>query len=203
MGLEHDPELPAPQTARPNPWGGFTLEWTAASPPAAYNFAHEFPRSFPTERPLYDWEKNGDTLTPVDPKTIHLPVDSIWPFITAFGMLLMGYGLSFGWFTNYTPGGGLKGFFDASGGHVFASIVLYLSFPVFFYGLFKWAGTREYAVPVEHHHLTKYDNGFMGMSWFIISEVGLFGVLIAGYVYLRVIGLPSRPPCAPTCGWPP
>ena len=39
--------------------------------------------TFPTERPLYDWEKNGDTLTPVDPKTIHLPQDSIWPFVTA------------------------------------------------------------------------------------------------------------------------
>ncbi|PNY81784.1 cbb3-type cytochrome c oxidase subunit I [Deinococcus koreensis] len=186
-----------PATASPNPWGGFTLEWTAASPPAAYNFAHEFPSTFPTERPLYDWEKNGDTLTPVDPKTIHLPQDSWGPFITAVGTLMMGYGLSFGWFTNYTPAGGLQPFFDASPAHILASIVLYLSFPVFFYGLFKWAGTREYAVPVEHHHLTKYDNGFMGMAWFIISEVGLFGVLIAGYVYLRVIGAAEPPVLRP------
>lgn len=186
-----------PITAGPNPWGGFTLEWTAASPPAAYNFAHDFPQNFPTERPLYDWEQNGDTLTPVDPRTIHLPQDSIWPFMTAFGMLLMGYGLSFGWFTNYSPATGLKPFFDAAPGHVFASIVLYLSLPVFFYSLFKWAGTREYAVPVAHHHLTKYDNGFMGMAWFIISEVSLFAILIGGYVYLRAIGAAEPPAMRP------
>ncbi|AXG99561.1 cytochrome C oxidase subunit III [Deinococcus wulumuqiensis] len=186
-----------PITAGPNPWGGFTLEWTSSSPPAAYNFAHDFPQNFPTERPLYDWEKNGDTLTPVDPKSIHLPQDSIWPFMTAFSLLLMGYGLSFGWFTNYDPAVGLKPFADASLSFKIATAVLYLSFPVFFYSLFKWAGTREYAVPVAHHHLTKYDNGFMGMAWFIISEVSLFAILIAGYVYLRVIGAAEPPALRP------
>lgn len=188
-----------PMTAGPNPWGGYTLEWTSSSPPAAYNFAHEFPTTFPTERPLYDWEKNGDTLTPVDPKTIHLPQDSWGPFITAVGLLLMGYGMSFGWFTNYSPSQtpNLQPFLNASPAHVFASIVLYLGIPVFLYGLFKWAGTREYAVPTEHHHITKYDNGFMGMAWFIISEVTLFGVLIAGYVYLRVTGLAEPPAMRP------
>ncbi|MDP9763277.1 cbb3-type cytochrome c oxidase subunit I [Deinococcus enclensis] len=189
--------LARPITAGANPWGGFTLEWTAASPPAAYNFAHDFPTTFPTERPLYDWEKNGDTLKPVAPESIHLPQDSWGPFITAFSLLLMGYGLSFGWFTNYTPAGGLQPFFDAAPSHVIASVILYLSFPLFLYGLFKWAGTREYAVPTEHHHLTKYDNGFMGMAWFIISEVTLFGVLIAGYVYLRVTGLAEPPALRP------
>lgn len=186
-----------PVTAGPNPWGGYTLEWTASSPPAAYNFAHDFPRTFPTERPLYDWEKNGDTLTPVDPKTIHLPQDSWGPFITAFGLLLMGYGLSFGWFTNYHPTAGVQAFGAAPFGFKFASIILYLSLPVFFFGLFKWAGTREYAVPTKHHHLTKYDNGFMGMAWFIISEVSLFGVLIAGYVYLRISGHAEPPAMRP------
>ena len=186
-----------PITAGNNPWGGFTLEWTSSSPPAAYNFAHDFPQNFPTERPLYDWEKSGETLTPVDPKTIHLPQDTIWPFMTAFSLLLMGYGLSFGWFTNYTPQAGLQPFGEAGLGFQIATVVLYLSFPVFFYSLFKWAGTREYAVPVEHHHLTKYDNGFMGMSWFIISEVGLFAVLIGGYVYLRLIGAAEPPVLRP------
>ena len=186
-----------PITAGPNPWGGFTLEWTSSSPPAAYNFAHDFPQNFPTERPLYDWEQNGETLTPVDPKSIHLPQDSIWPFMTAFSLLLMGYGLSFGWFTNYDPAVGLKPFADASLSFKIATTVLYLSLPVFFYSLFKWAGTREYAVPVAHHHLTKYDNGFMGMAWFIISEVALFAILIAGYVYLRVIGAAEPPALRP------
>ena len=92
---------------------------------------------------------------------------------------------------------GLKPFADASLSFKIATTVLYLSLPVFFYSLFKWAGTREYAVPVAHHHLTKYDNGFMGMSWFIISEVGLFAVLIAGYVYLRMIGHAEPPALRP------
>nr|WP_245528348.1 cbb3-type cytochrome c oxidase subunit I [Deinococcus maricopensis] len=176
-----------PITASPNPWGGFTLEWTAASPPEEYNFAHDFPTTFPSERPLADWEKNGDKLKPVDPKSIHLPVSSPWPFLTAFALLLMGYGLSFGWFTGWHPD------VNPHTPNPFASAVLYASIPLFLWALFKWAGTREYDVPVAHHHLTKYSNGFMGMAWFIISEVGLFGVLIAGYVYLRVKGVAVPP----------
>lgn len=152
----------------------------------------------PHRAPLYDWEQSGQTLTPVDPKSIHLPQDSIWPFMTAVGLLLMGYGLSFGWFTNYNPATGLQPFADATFAFKLATVVLYLSIPVFLYSLFKWAGTREYAVPVAHHHLTKYDNGFMGMAWFIISEVGLFGVLISGYVYLRVIGAAEPPALRPS-----
>lgn len=171
----------SPMTAGRNPWGGFTLEWTADSPPASYDFAHDFPTTFPTERPLYDWEQSGAKLIPVDPSSIHLPQSTVWPFMTAVGLVLMGYGLSFGWFSSWSPS-------PAVTPDRFASIVLYLSIPLFLYSLFKWAGTREYDVPVEHHTLTKYSNGFMGMAWFIISEVGLFGVLIAGYVYLRVIG---------------
>ncbi|AZI41552.1 cytochrome C oxidase subunit III [Deinococcus psychrotolerans] len=170
-----------PATASANPWGGFTLEWTADSPPKDYDFAHDFPTTFPTERPLYDWEKNGDKLIPVDPSSIHLPQSTVWPFMTALAFALMGYGLSFGWFTSWSPSA-------AQTPNQLASIILYLSIPFFLYSLFKWAGTPEYDVPVEHHTLTKYSNGFMGMAWFIISEVGLFGVLIAGYVYLRVVG---------------
>ena len=88
---------------------------------------------------------------------------------------------NFGWFSGYHPQG-------TPAPQLSATIILYLSIPLFLYGLFKWAGTREYDVPVEHHSLTRYDNGFMGMAWFILSEISLFGVLIAGYVYLRVTG---------------
>ncbi len=182
-----------PITAGSNPWGGFSLEWTAASPPAAYNFAHEFPTNFPTERPLYDWERNGDRLIPVDPKTIHLPVSSPWPFTTAVGLFLLGYGLSFGWFNGFH----LE---NRPVPNVFASILLYVGLVVFLISLFKWAGTREYDVPVEHHGLTKLSNGFLGMAWFIVSEVSLFGVLIAGYVYLRVIGA-AQPPADRPAIW--
>ncbi len=178
-----------PMTAGPNPWGGYTLEWATSSPPPAYNFDVEFPKTFPSERPLYDWEKSGETLKPLDPKTIHLPVDSPWPFLTAFAMLPMAFGLTFGWFTPYTPATGLQTWGDMTGLFKFASVLLYLSIPLFLYAIFKWAGTREYDVPVGHHGLTRFDNGTLGMSWFIISEVTLFGVLLAGFIYYRVTGL--------------
>ena len=180
-----------PATAGPNPWGGFTLEWTADSPPKDYDFAHDFPRTFATERPLHDWEKSGQKLIPVDPSTIHLPQSTVWPFMTALAFALMGYGLSFGWFTSYSPT-------PTNAPNQIASIVLWLSIPLFLYSLFKWAGTREYAVPVHHHTLTKYSNGFMGMAWFIISEVGLFAVLIGGYVFLRTIGAAVPPVSRPS-----
>ncbi|PYE52909.1 cbb3-type cytochrome c oxidase subunit I [Deinococcus yavapaiensis] len=167
-----------PATLGPNPWGGYTLEWTAASPPAAYNFAHDFPRTFPTERPLYDWEQQGMKLKPVDPASIHLPQSSFWPFSSALALLITGYGLSHGWMNS-----GFRSLPDAIN-----TIALYGGALYLVYSLFRWAGTFEYDVPVHHHHLTKYNNGFLGMAWFIISEVSLFGVLIAGYVYLRVTG---------------
>jgi len=175
--------LRKPLNLGPNPWGGYTLEWTTASPPAAYNFAHDFPTTFPTERPLYDWEQMGAKLKPVDPATIHLPQASVWPWMTAFALLIMGYGLSYGWFNS-----GFDNLHDTIN-----TVTIYGGTVLFLYALFRWAGTFEYAVPVHHHHLTKYGNGFLTMAWFIISEVGLFGVLIAGYVYLRVAGLAVPP----------
>ncbi len=179
--------LKRPISAGPNPWGGFTLEWTTESPTPAYDFAHDFPKTFPTERPLYDWEKSGMKLIPVNVKDIHLPQSTVWPFATALSLLFMGYGLSFGWFNwNWSPT-------PATAPNHLASILLWLSVPAFLYSLFKWAGTPEYDTPVEHHTLTKYGNGFMGMAWFIISEVGLFGVLLAGYIYLKVIGAAAAP----------
>ncbi len=176
-----------PANLGPNPWGGYTLEWTAASPPAAYNFAHAFPRTFPTERPLYDWERMNMRLKPVDPASIHLPQATVWPFMTALGLAIMGYGLSYGWINS-----GFQTVLDASN-----TITIYGGLIFFMVSLFKWAGTFEYAVPVHHDHLTKYGNGWLTMAWFIISEVGLFAVLIAGYAFLRVRGLAVPPPERP------
>ena len=180
-----------PITAGPNPWGGYTLEWATESPAPAYDFAVDFPKSFLTERPLYDWEKNDMRLTPVNVADIHLPQSTIWPFATALSLLFMDYGLSYGWFNwHWSPT-------PATAPLMFPSIILWLSIPAFLYSIFKWAGTREYAVPVEHHTLTKYNNGFMGMAWFIISEVTLFGVLLSGYIYLRIIGAATPPASRP------
>ncbi|MBB6099615.1 cytochrome c oxidase subunit I+III [Deinobacterium chartae] len=171
----------AGERAGDNPWGGYTLEWLTSSPPKDYNFDVELPRVFPTERPLYDWEKQGLKFKPIDPATIHLPQPTIWPFITALGLLIMGMGLTYSWFDRLD----------------FWAWWIWIGTAVTLVGLFKWAGTHEYAVPVHHHHLTRYSNGFLGMAWFILSEVSLFGVLIVGYLYLRARGLAVPPPERP------
>jgi len=154
-----------------NPWGGYTLEWATSSPPPSYNFAVNFPIRFETERPLYDWAKEGLKLTPVDPATIHLPAPTIWPFMTAVGLLVSGVGLALPWTVN----GVINGW-------------LIVGIITFFYSLFRWALRKEYDHPVTHHTVTGKSNAWVGMAWFIVSEISLFGILIAGYLYLRLSG---------------
>lgn len=187
-----------PATAEGNAWGaseggwGYTLEWAATSPPAAHNFDHDFPTTFPTERPLHDWKRMGlFPLKPTDPSTIHLPDPTIWPFVSALGLFIMGIGLSFGWFVP------LKGLASVDVNHALNSTLIWSGLVIFLIGVFRWAGTPEYSVPVHHHFVTKYGNGQLGMAWFIISEISLFGVLIAGYVFLRNKGLAVPPPERP------
>jgi cytochrome c oxidase subunit I+III len=165
-----------------NPWGGYTLEWATTSPPQPYNFAMEIPSSFPSERPLYDWAKRGIKPKAIDPSTIALPQPTIWPFITALGLTLIGYGVTYGWFNT---------------GWNADTVTIYAGIIVTFIGLFRWAGTPEYDRPVRHHTVTGIPNGLLGMSWFIVSEVSLFGILIAGYLYLRLSGHAVPPPQRP------
>jgi cytochrome c oxidase subunit I+III len=164
------------QKASDNPWGGYTLEWATTSPPPSYNFAVEFPTVFKSERPLYDWAKEGLKPTAVDPATIHLPAPTIWPFVTALGLLITGIGVAL------SPG--VSASLPSTGWQVWLTSGLL----VFFYSLFKWAITPEYDQPVEHHTVTGKSNAWVGMAWFIVSEIGLFGILIAAYLYLRLTG---------------
>ncbi|AEB12691.1 cytochrome c oxidase, subunit I [Marinithermus hydrothermalis DSM 14884] len=159
------------EKAPDNPWGGWTLEWATSSPPPAYNFAVAFPTRFASERPLYDWQKEGLTPKPIDPATIHLPSPTIWPFMTALGLLILGVGLALPWPNGWLWAGGVW----------------------FLFSLFKWAVTPEYDHPVEHHTVTGKSNAWMGMAWFIVSEVGLFALLISGYLYLRLTGAAVPP----------
>lgn len=162
--------------ASDNPWGGYTLEWATSSPPPSYNFAVNFPTVFKSERPLYDWEKEGLKPTPVDPATIHLPAPTVWPFMTAVGLLVSGIGLALPWSVN----GVMNGW-------------LIVGLITFIYSLFKWALRKEYDHPVVHHTVTGKSNAWVGMAWFIVSEIALFGILIAGYLYLRLTGAATPP----------
>lgn len=169
------------EKAPDNPWGAHTLEWATSSPPPSYNFAVQWPTVFKSERPLYEWQKDGLEPTPVPTASIHLPAPTIWPFFTAVAMLIMGLGFAL------IPDVGKPPVTDTWG------IWLGLGTALFVYGLFRWAGRQEYDVPVEHHTVTGKSNAWMGMAWFIVSEIGLFAILIAGYLYLRLTGVALPP----------
>ncbi len=162
--------------ASDNPWGGYTLEWATSSPPPSYNFAVQFPTVFKSERPLYDWEKEGLKPTPVDPAGIHLPAPTVWPFMTALGLLIAGVGLAL------MPGATNLPVIPGWQAWIAVGIL------TFIYSLFQWALRKEYDHPVVHHTVTGKSNAWVGMAWFIVSEIGLFGILIAGYLYLRLSG---------------
>lgn len=80
-----------------DPWGGASLEWAIPSPPPAYNFA-----SLPVVHsldPLWHTESRESALAS-NKRTgpIHMPPNSFWPIVSAFGMTLMMSGMIFGWF---------------------------------------------------------------------------------------------------------
>lgn len=85
------------EKASADPWDGRTLEWSIPSPPPEYNFA-----KLPEVTQLDDWwykkyTHDGKRLTPpqqphVDPKTIHLPNQSFWPFVLAAGITMIATG---------------------------------------------------------------------------------------------------------------
>jgi cytochrome c oxidase subunit I len=68
-----------------NPWGAATLEWAIASPPPVYNFSVQ--PEVKSVIPL--WVEDGVNEIPdVPPEPVHVPAGSIWPLITATGVLV-------------------------------------------------------------------------------------------------------------------
>ncbi len=129
------------ERASSNPWGAATLEWTIPSPPPEYNFA-ELPQ-VKSRYPLWNL-KGGDKLvhetTYEEEKHLRVPTatelgivlpnPSIWPLLTAAGLLCMFSGLLF---------------MDSS---VKTAIAIMLTGALWWVGsLYKWLMT-----PLEDHH---------------------------------------------------
>jgi len=92
--------------ASSNPWGAATIEWSIPSPPPEYNFA-ELPQ-IKSRYPLWNmkegealvhettYEEEKDLRIPTTKETgIVMPNPSIWPLITATGIVVMFCGLMF------------------------------------------------------------------------------------------------------------
>ena len=120
-----------PMTAPADPWKGATLEWLIPSPPQEFNFVDVPPVNSST--PAWDLRRaNGGTLP--EPKResgegIHLPRPSIWPLITAVGVLVVIGSILF---TH------MKGW----------PIITLSGAAILIYGIYRWA--FEPPFPTEH-----------------------------------------------------
>ncbi len=102
--------------AGPNPWGAGTLEWATSSPPPPYNFAdipvvsgreplwqrlHGEPVVDRPETihgsgagPLFGKRVLSTTMMDAEPEErLHMPEDTLWPVVLAFGLLMMFFGI--------------------------------------------------------------------------------------------------------------
>jgi cytochrome c oxidase subunit 1 len=72
-----------------NPWKAATLEWAISSPPPVYNFS-VLPQ-VSSRLPL--WTENGVNEIPeVPPEPVHVPGGTVWPILTAAGILTIASG---------------------------------------------------------------------------------------------------------------
>ncbi|QGR00312.1 cytochrome c oxidase subunit I [Paenibacillus psychroresistens] len=81
--------------AAADPWDGRTLEWTIPSPPPEYNF-----RLTPLVRGLDPFWKEkmagNKEMTAAEPLgPIHMPSNSILPFVMSLGLFIAGYGFMY------------------------------------------------------------------------------------------------------------
>lgn len=84
-----------PRNAPADPWNGATLEWAIPSPPQEWNF-NEVPQVSSRDELWHLKRQRGGPLPEpalVSGEGIHLPNPSIWPFLTAFGVLAVFIGL--------------------------------------------------------------------------------------------------------------
>lgn len=165
--------LRGPRTAGPNPWDGYTLEWATASPPAPHNFEYALPSEFKSERPLYDWKRQGlwppQESSRLRPADIHLPTPSLWPLVTTLGLTVLLLGL------------------------VLQGPLVWFGLALTLYASVKWAlepafESEAVELEVEHHNRTKIKNGLLGSYWFLASEAALFLMLFASFFYLLLTG---------------
>ena len=103
-----------PQPA--DPWDGRTLEWTTPSPTPYYNFAEDFEVHSVDDfwHRKYTEDENGNLKRlehpfvpsnfPVENPDVHLPSPSHFPFIAAFALPIMAYGVIYGRDSGYNYG---------------------------------------------------------------------------------------------------
>ena len=182
------------QLAGDNPWGANTLEWATTSPPPAYNFrtipmvhsrdplwepgapaAVAGPNAWDDPTNPYAHETLGTGLLEAEPESaLHMPHDSLWPLVLAFGLLVVFSGLllnlllialaglllalaaGIGWLWPAGEGAGMTAAAPVAAGR-----------------------------PLPHELSGPRSPGWWGVMMVIFTEAMLFGALLASYFYLR------------------
>lgn len=170
--------LRKPKDAGDNPWDAYTLEWATSSPPPAYNFATNFPTTYKSERPLYDWQKMGvwppEESEKLSPSDIHLPQSSYWPLLTAVGLTVMLAGM------------------------VLQGAMTWLGLAIALVSAIAWSfepafESEEVELEIQHHNRTNLNNGMLSTYWFLGSEIALFLMMFSAYFYLLFTGRMEMP----------
>lgn len=110
-------------------------------------------------------------ITAAKEPEIHLPPNSIWPLILAFGIGFLPFGVVFL--------GMHKG--------IFAELCFIVGFSVTIVSLMGWAQgvVREKAKPAEAASSLQQKDLIMFLKYFLISEAAIFGALFVHYFYNR------------------
>jgi cytochrome c oxidase subunit 1 len=130
-----------------DPWDARTLEWSLPNPPPEYNF-----RVIPTvhARDAYWYEKHHraeiakeqaeHAKVEAEHGGIHMPNQSIWPFVASVGLLIVGVGATY-FESNWTPGIHAK-----LGTVLFGGIVTFI-------GIYFWSieGNAGYHLHLDEH----------------------------------------------------